>query len=105
MKNLQVRIKDEKKKELDELADMLETSRSEILRMVIEDGLKDTRMKIGMEKVLEKEFSVSRAAEFSGVSLHRMAEYLADRGISHFRQSPREAEIDAETAKKWVKSD
>ncbi|KXA94741.1 hypothetical protein AKJ37_07345 [candidate division MSBL1 archaeon SCGC-AAA259I09] len=105
MKNLQVRIKDEKKKELDKLADALGTSRSEILRRVIDDGLKDTKMKIGAEKILEKEFSLSRAAEFSGVSLHRMAEYLADRGISYFRQSPQEAEQDMKTAKKWVNND
>ncbi|KXA94569.1 hypothetical protein AKJ65_04000 [candidate division MSBL1 archaeon SCGC-AAA259E19] len=105
MENLQVRLKEENRKELDELADMLGTSRSEILRRVIDDGLRSTKMRVGMEKVLDKEFSVSRAAEFSGVSLHRMAEYLADRGISYFRQGPREAEEDAETAKRWVEND
>jgi len=98
-------LKEENKKELDELAGMLGTSRSEILRRVIDDGLKNAKMRIGMEKVLDKEFSVSRAAEFSGVSLHRMVEYLADRGIPYFKQSSREAERDAETAKRWVESD
>lgn len=105
MENLQVRLKEENKKELDELAKMLGTSRSEILRRVIDDGLKSTKMRIGMEKILDKEFSISRAAEFSGVSIHRMAEYLADKGISYFRQTPQEAEKDAETVKKWVKND
>lgn len=104
MDNIQVRLKEDDKKELDELADILGTSRSEILRRVIEDGLKNTKMRVGMEKVLDGEFSVSKAAEFSGVSLHSMAEYLADRGISYFRQGPREAEKDAETARKWVET-
>lgn len=102
MENLQVRIKEKYKKQLDELAGILGTSRSEILRRVIDDGLRSTKMKIGMEKVLEKEFSVARAAEFAGVSLPKMMEYLADRGIPYFRQSPEEAEKDAETARDWV---
>lgn len=102
MDSLQVRIKERDKQKLDELAKMLRTSRSEILRRVIDNGLKNTRMKIAMEKVLEKEFSLGRAAEFSGVSLHRMAEYLAERGIPYFRQSIRDVEEDARTAKEWV---
>jgi predicted HTH domain antitoxin len=102
MDSLQVRIKERDKEELDELARMLGTSRSEILRRVIDDGLKNTRMKIATEKVLEREFSLSKAAEFSGVSIHRMAEYLASRRIPYFRQSVRDAEEDARTAKKWI---
>lgn len=103
MESLQVRIEEKDKKELNELASMLGTSRSEILRRVIDRGLKNMRMKIAMEKVLEREFSVGKAAEFSGVSLHRMAKYLTDMGISYFRQSTQEAEEDARTAEKWVK--
>ncbi|MCZ7359483.1 MAG: UPF0175 family protein [Candidatus Methanoperedens sp.] len=59
-------------------------------------------MKIAMEKYIDDEFSLCRAAEFSGVSIQQMARYLAQRGIPFFKQSIEESEKDVREAESWL---
>ncbi|MFZ2410376.1 MAG: ribbon-helix-helix protein, CopG family, partial [Candidatus Methanoperedens sp.] len=63
---MQVRIDEKNMNALNELALTLSSSRSEIIRRVIEGGIRELRMKIAMEKNIDDEFSLCRAAEFSG---------------------------------------
>jgi len=56
MDNVQVRIGDEYINILKELSETLHSSRSEVIRRVMEEGIKDLRMKIAMEKYLDEEF-------------------------------------------------
>jgi predicted HTH domain antitoxin len=102
MESMQVRIDERSMKLLDELAEMLRSSRSEVMRRVIEGGIKELRMKIAMEKYIDNEFSLCRAAEFSGVSIQQMAKYLSERGIPFFKQSVAETERDAKEAQSWL---
>lgn len=99
---MQVRIDDENMKALNELARLLSSSRSEVIRRVIEGGIRELRMKIAMEKYLDDEFSLCRAAEFARVSIQQMAKYLSDRGIPFFKQGIEETERDAREAQSWL---
>ena len=89
-------------KNLNELAQMLSSSRSEVIRRIIEGGIRELRMKIAMEKYIDEEFSLCRAAEFSNVSIQQMARYLTQRGIPFFKQSIEESEKDVIEAQTWL---
>lgn len=104
MESMQVRIDEKDVGSLEELARMLHSSRSEVIRKVMDEGIKELRMKIAMEKYIDDEFSLCRAAEFSGVSIQQMARYLAERGILFFKQSVEEAERDAREAQSWLQN-
>ena len=102
MESLQIRIDDRNMKDLNELAQMLSSSRSEVIRRIIEGGIRELRMKIAMEKYIDDEFSLCRAAEFSGVSIQQMAKYLTQRGIPFFKQTIEESEKDVREAQSWL---
>jgi len=51
-----------------------------------------------LERYVNEEFSLCRAAEFAGVSIQQMARYMAERGISFFRQSIEESKRDVKEA-------
>lgn len=104
MESMQVRIDEKNMKMLGELADILSSSRSEVIRRVIESGIREMRMKIAMEKYIDDEYSLCRAAEFSGVSIQQMAKYLSDKGIPFFRQGAAEAERDVKEAQSWLEN-
>lgn len=89
------------KKQITELSEILHSSRSDVMELVMWEGVKNLRMKIASEKYVNEEFSLCRAAEFAGVSIQQMARYLAERGISFFRQSIKEVERDAKEAEGW----
>ena len=102
MESVQIRIGDEYINILKELSETLHTSRSEVVRRVIEEGVKDLRMKIAMDKYLDEEFSLCRAAEFADVSIQQMAKYLAQKGIPFFKQRVEETMRDAKEAEGWL---
>ena len=102
MESLQIRIDDRNMKDLNELAQMLSSSRSEVIRRIIEGGIRELRMKIAMEKYIDDEFSLCRAAEFSGVSIQQMAKYLTQRGLPFFKQTIEESEKDVREAQSWL---
>lgn len=102
MESVQIRIDEKNMKNLNELAQMLSSSRSEVIRRIIEGGIRELRMKIAMEKYIDEEFSLCRAAEFSNVSIQQMARYLTQRGIPFFKQSIEESEKDVIEAQTWL---
>jgi len=89
------------KKQITELSEILHSPISDVMEMVMWEGVKNLRMKIASEKYVSEEFSLCRAAEFAGVSIQQMARYLAERGISFFRQSIKEVERDVKEAEGW----
>jgi len=102
MESVQVRIGDEYISILKELSETLHSSRSEVIRRAMEEGIKDIRMKIAMEKYLDEEFSLCRAAEFADVSIQQMAKYLAQKGIPFFKQSIEETMRDVKESEGWL---
>ena len=102
MESVQIRIGNEYINILKELSETLHSSRSEVIRRVMEEGIKDLWMKIAMEKYLDEEFSLCRAAEFADVSIQQMIKYLAQNGIPFFKQSIEEIMRDTKEAEGWL---
>jgi len=77
MGSVEVKVGEKELKIMEELSKILHSSTSEVIKMAVEGGVKSLRMRIAVEKYVEEEFSLSRAAEFAGVSIQQMARYLA----------------------------
>ncbi len=103
MKNLQVRVDEDEIGELDDLAEDMRLSRSEIARSALREGLRKLRTEKALNRYLNLEFSLSRAALYAGVTLHEMAAIASARGIPFFRYSVEELKQDRERAAKWLK--
>jgi predicted HTH domain antitoxin len=103
MKNLQVRVDDEEIDDLDELAEEMKLSRSELARSALREGVRRLRAEKALARYLDLEFTLSRAAYYAGVTIREMAELAAARGIPFFRYSLDELRRDRERAKTWSK--
>jgi predicted HTH domain antitoxin len=103
MKNLQVRVDDEEIDDLDELAEEMKLSRSELARSALREGVRRLRAEKALARYLDLEFTLSRAAHYAGVTIREMAELAAARGIPFFRYSLDELRRDRERAKTWSK--
>lgn len=74
--------KDEIEK-LDWLAEHFRTSRSEILRRVIDEGLENILIEHVLRMYQKGEITLWRAAELADISISRMMEEARKRGIAH----------------------
>jgi len=104
MKNLQVRVDDEDVDALDELAEDLRLSRSEVARHALGEGMRKLRLEKGLTRYLNLEFTLAKAARFAGVTIHEMAAAASARGIPYFRYSIEELRRDRDRASKWLRS-
>ncbi len=77
------RLSREEIKKLDWLARAMSTSRSEILRRVIDEGLENILIEQVLGMYQKGEITLWRAAELANVSLSRMMEEARKRGIAH----------------------
>ncbi|HYV08969.1 MAG TPA: UPF0175 family protein [Thermoplasmata archaeon] len=103
MRNLQVRVDDDEIDELDELAEEMRLSRSELARSALREGVRKLRMEKALARYLNLEFTLSRAAQYAGVTIQEMAAAARDRGIPYFRYSLEELRRDRDRAAKWMK--
>ncbi len=103
MRNLQVRVGDDEVDELDELADDAGLSRSEVARTALKEGMRKLRMERALNRYLNLEFTLARAARAAGVTIREMAATASERGIPFFRYSLEELRRDTERAAKWLK--
>ncbi len=101
MNNLQVRVGREELEELDELAEEMRLSRSEVARAALREGMQRMRREKALDRYLRLEFTLCRAAEYAGVTIQEMAEAASARGIPFFRYSIEELRRDRERAAKW----
>src|SRR3989337_4614643 len=102
MKNLQVRVDEDEIGELDGLADDMRLSRSEIARSALREGLRKLRMERALNRYLNLEFTLTRAALYAGVTIREMAKAAGDRGIPFFRYSVEQLRRDRDRAAKWI---
>ena len=100
MKNLQVRVDEEDLRNLDDLAEDLSSSRSDVARSALREGVKRLRVERALTRYLNHEFTLSRAAEYTGLGIYEMSQLAADRGIPFFRYSVEELERDSSRAGK-----
>ncbi len=103
MRNLQVRVDDEEIDDLDELAEEMRLSRSELARSALREGVRRLRTEKALARYLNLEFTLSRAARSAGVTIREMAELAAAKGIPFFRYSLDELRRDRERARAWSK--
>lgn len=102
MGNVQVRLPDDLEDALEALAGELHTSRSEVMRNALEEGLSSMRLERALSKYTRRELSLEAAARYAGVSLSRMTATAADRGIPYARYSAEEAQADREAATEFL---
>ncbi len=103
MKNLQVRVGDDELSELDRLAGDMNLSRSEAARTALQEAMRRLRMDRAVARYLNLEYTLSRAAQYAGVTIREMARAAIERGIPFFRHSLGELRRDRERARTWVK--
>lgn len=103
MRNLQVRVADDEVEELDELADDAGLSRSEVARSALREGMRKLRMERALNRYLNLEFTLGRAARYAGVTIREIAAAASERGIPFFRYSLDELRRDTDRAAKWLK--
>ena len=87
MRNLQVRVEADEIEDLDELAQEMQLSRSEIARSALREGVRRLRMEKALALYLNLDFTLGRAAQYAGVPIRDMANLAAAKGIPFFRIS------------------
>ena len=102
MENIQIRLPEEEISDMEELIKILHMSKSEVARNALHKGIKSLKLEIALKKYLSNEYTLCRAAEFAGVSVQEMADYLAKKQIPYFKYSEMELEKDIQTAKDWL---
>lgn len=103
MKNLQVRVDDEEVDALDALAEDMRSTRSEVARHALEEGMRKLRIERALNRYLNLEFTLARAAQYAGVTIREMAEAASARGIPYFRYSLEALRRDRRRAAEWLK--
>ncbi len=72
-----VRLSGEMLAEVNRLADLLKTSRSEALRRFIERGLREAKVEAALDELRRSHVSIGRAAKMAGVTLCEMLDLAA----------------------------
>jgi predicted HTH domain antitoxin len=94
MGNVQVRISNEMLGEIDRLSKMLESSRSEVIRKALDDGIIHIKMETTLRDYIDNKITLCKAAVLAGTSVMEFADYAAERGIPFMRYGAEEAEED-----------
>ncbi len=94
MTNVQVRIPDDLLEEIEHLGDSEHTSRSEIIRRLLYEGYKKEILNRAVQKYMNREVTLCRAAELTDVPVSKIASYAAEKDIPFMRYSKEEAEED-----------
>lgn len=100
MSNVQVRLPDRSVEEIDALRKRLGSSRSEVIRKALTEGLSHIKAELALGEYIENKITLCKAAALSGLSVREFAEYAAKKGIPFMRYSPEEAEADVEMLEK-----
>ncbi|MBI1936161.1 UPF0175 family protein [Candidatus Woesearchaeota archaeon] len=90
-----VRLDKDDVKEIEELSKLEKKSKSDVLRDVLELGLKDKKLELALEKFRNKEASMGKAARIAEVPLTQFMDILVERNID-FHYGIKELEEDFE---------
>ncbi|MFC7155784.1 UPF0175 family protein [Halomarina halobia] len=82
MKTVTTRIPEDDEEALGELEREMSADRSEVLRRLIRQGLKEWRTERALERLGEHEITLRRAAELAGTSYVEMLSLAAEEGIT-----------------------
>jgi Arc/MetJ-type ribon-helix-helix transcriptional regulator len=96
MSNVQVRLPPKSIKEIDQLGDKLGSTRSEVIRKALNEGISHIKAEMALKEYIENKITLCRAALASGMSISEFAEYASGKGIPFIRYPAKEAERDLE---------
>jgi len=82
MPTVSVRIDEEEKAVLDNVAALLEQDRSTTMRQAMREGVETLRTRHAVERYQSGEVSVNEAAQLAGVSIAEWLELAHDRGLT-----------------------
>ena len=82
MPTVSVRIGDDEKEELDEVAQLLEQDRSTTMRQALREGVETLRRRHAVERYQSADVSVNEAARLAGVSIAEWLEIAHERGLT-----------------------
>jgi predicted HTH domain antitoxin len=99
MPSISARIPDDEEATLEEVAELLEEDKSTTIRKALQEGLRDLRIRVAVERYQSGEVSVNEAARIAGVSLGEWLEIARERNLTS-QLSPEDLEADAGSAHK-----
>lgn len=82
MPTVSVRIDEEEKEELDEVAELLAQDRSTTMRQALRKGVETLRVRHAVERYQSDEVSVNEAARIAGVSIADWLEIAQEHGLT-----------------------
>lgn len=82
MPTVSVRLPEDEKAELDELAELLEQDRSTTMRQAIREGVETLRTRHAVERYQSGDVSINEAARLAGLSIAEWLELAHDRGLT-----------------------
>jgi len=80
---ISVRLEDKTVKELKELKQELKTAKSEVLRIVLDIGIKHLKIQKALQLLREGKISVGKASELAGITIYEILELMKEQDISY----------------------
>lgn len=80
---ISVRLEDETIEELEEIKKQYKTAMSEVLRKILEIGIKELKTQMALELLREDKISVGKASEIAGITIYEMLERIKQNDISY----------------------
>ncbi len=100
MGNVQVRLPQSSIKEIDRLGIKLGSTRSEVIRKALNEGISRIKAEMSLKDYVENKVTLCKAALVSGMSIMEFAEYASEKGIAFIRHPVEEAEVDLKRLRK-----
>lgn len=100
MGNVQVRLPPRSIKEIDQLGDRLGSTRSEVIRKALNEGMSRIKAELALKEYIENKITLCKAALASGMSIAEFAGYASGKGIPFIRYPAEEAGRDLERLRK-----
>ncbi len=79
---ISVRIPEEELRKIEQISKQEKTSKSEVLREVLDLGIKNKKLEIALTKYRNEEVSVGKAAELAEIPLTKFMDILVERDIT-----------------------
>lgn len=97
MPSISARIPDDEEAALEAVAELLGEDKSTVIRKALEEGLRDIRIRVAIQRYQSGEISVNEAARIADVSLAEWMEIARERNLTT-QLTPDDLQRDADTA-------
>lgn len=99
MPSISARIPNDEEATLEEVAELLEEDKSTTIRKALQEGLRDLRVRVAVERYQSGEVSVNEASRIAGVSLGEWFQIARERNLTS-QLSSEDLEADVDSARK-----